>query len=121
MGDWVIFKGLRVKRSDVGKVLRHLDRLRQETGRIRVRLVPLKMEGKISSDLELKNPYQELIDTFEQLIATNEKEMEDLRKALRAAMESHSGNDHREQRAHDHGSEKTLEEEGRWSRQWTGS
>jgi flagellar biosynthesis chaperone FliJ len=94
MGDWVMFKGLRVKRSDVGKVLKHLDKLRQETSRIRMRLVPLKMEGMVLSDLGLKNPYQELIDAFERLIATNEKEMEDLRKALQTALQSYSSNEH---------------------------
>ena len=91
MGDWVIIKGLRVKRSDVGKILKHLDKLRKETRRFRAEVVALKDGGSIWEYLGRDNPYQNLIDAFEESVASNEDEMEDLRKALQSAMESRGG------------------------------
>lgn len=88
MGDWVIFKGLRIRRSEVGRILKHLDKLRNETRRFRAEIVALKDGGSIWEDLGRDNPYQNLIEAFEKSIADNQREMDDLRKALQNAMKS---------------------------------
>jgi len=88
MGDWVIFKGNKFRTSDAGKVLVHLDKLRQDARRLRADLMELKDIARISTDYGLTNPYQDLINVLEKSIEASDSELESLRQGLHNALQS---------------------------------
>lgn len=83
----VFIENLRLRWSPVGKILRHLKEIRRHTQQLRAGLVALKsVDGMWARDFGTESPYKHLTDAYEQSIASYEKEMEELRKAIESAI-----------------------------------
>ena len=94
----VLIENLRMRWSPVGKILRHLKGIRRHTQQLRAGLVSLKsVDAMWARDFGTESPYKHLTDAYEQSIASYEKEMEELRKAIESAFK-HQTDDEKERR-----------------------
>jgi len=93
LGDINIIKHLKVLSSDTGKVLRHLERLRQHVNEMRAELARLKALDRLMEEgygLSYKR-YSEFIEALENAIASADKEMTILATSLEKNLQDHKG------------------------------
>jgi len=86
-GDIVVVKDLRIRRSDVAKVLKYMRDLRKFDSGLRKIMVEMKDSDRLLKKMTGHSMYDELIKGIEEEIASIEKEREGLQRALEKVME----------------------------------
>ena len=87
-GDLIIVKNLKIRRSDVQKVLKYMRELRKYNNKLRLTLIDIKSRDELWKAATGRHLCLELIQDLEKNIASIEKEMEGLRKALEKIMQA---------------------------------
>jgi N-formylglutamate amidohydrolase len=86
-GDLNIIRNLRLHFS--GAVVRHLEKLRRNLGNIRAELARLRFMDKLTKEAYGFERYSEEIRTFEESIASVEREIDGLVRAIEQALQKH--------------------------------
>ena len=89
-GDLSIVRHLHIWLSPAGKILRHLARLRYRTELARLELARLKALSRIEAHYGLPYFNAEDVEALENSIASSEREMTSLQKALEATVEDYN-------------------------------